>query len=75
MQGRVKFNSEKGYGFIVRNDGPDVFVHFTAITGKGYRTLNEGELVEFEIIQGPKGAQAINVRKLESSHPTHRQKV
>jgi cold shock protein len=73
MQGRVKwFNNEKGYGFIARNDGPDVFVHFSVIAGKGYRTLNEGDPVEFEMIQGPKGLQAINVIKLEVSGTTHR---
>ena len=65
MQGRVKwFNNSKGYGFIGRDDGPDVFVHYTAIVGEGYRTLNEGDAVEFEIVQGPKGPQADKVRKL-----------
>jgi CspA family cold shock protein len=53
----------KGYGFIGREDGPDVFVHYSAIVGDGYRTLQEGEQVEFEIVQGPKGPQAANVRK------------
>ncbi len=63
MQGRVKwFNHSKGYGFIGRDDGPDVFVHYTAIVGEGYKTLNEGDTVEFEIVQGPKGRpQAANV--------------
>ncbi len=66
MQGRVKwFNNSKGYGFIGRDDGPDVFVHCTAIVGEGYRTLNEGEAVEFEIVQGSKGPQAANVRTLD----------
>ena len=56
MQGTVKwFNNSKGYGFIGRADGPDVFVHYSAITGDGYRTLQEGDAVEFEIVQGPKG--------------------
>lgn len=65
MQGRVKwFNNSKGYGFIGRDDGPDVFVHCTAIVGEGYRTLNEGDAVEFEIVQGSKGPQAANVIKL-----------
>ncbi len=65
MQGRVKwFNNSKGYGFIGRDDGPDVFVHYTAIVGEGYRTLNEGDAVEFEIVQDSKGSQAANVRKL-----------
>jgi CspA family cold shock protein len=64
MVGKVKwFNNAKGYGFIGRNDGPDVFVHYSAISGDGYRTLAEGDLVEFEIVQGPKGPQADNVKK------------
>jgi CspA family cold shock protein len=62
-QGTVKwFSNEKGYGFIARPDGDDVFVHFTAITGDGYRTLNEGQAVEFDVVDGPKGKQAANVR-------------
>ncbi|HOA70282.1 MAG: cold shock domain-containing protein [Bacillota bacterium] len=65
MQGRVKwFNAQKGYGFIQREDGPDVFVHYTAIQEEGFRTLNEGDLVEFNIIEGPKGLQAANVMKI-----------
>ena len=64
MQGTVKwFNNSKGYGFIGREDGPDVFVHYSAIVGDGYRTLQEGDAVEFEIVQGPKGPQAANVQK------------
>jgi len=64
MKGTVKwFNNAKGYGFIGRNDDPDVFVHYSAISGDGYRTLAEGDLVEFEIVQGPKGRQAANVKK------------
>ena len=64
LQGTVKwFNNSKGYGFIGRDDGPDVFVHYSAITGDGYRTLQEGDTVEFEIVQGPKGPQAANVSK------------
>ncbi|MGD2253477.1 MAG: cold-shock protein [Anaerolineales bacterium] len=60
--GTVKwFNSGKGYGFIEREDGPDVFVHFTAISGEGFRTLEEGQQVEFTIEEGPKGLQAANV--------------
>lgn len=56
MRGQVKwFNNTKGYGFIGREDGPDVFVHYTAIAGEGYKTLNEGDAVEFEIVQGPRG--------------------
>ncbi len=64
MQGKVKwFNNEKGYGFIGRDDGADVFVHYSAITGDGFRTLQEGDQVEFEIVQGPKGPQAAKVMK------------
>jgi len=60
--GTVKwFSSEKGYGFLSRDNGPDVFVHFTAITGNGYRTLTEGQKVEFTVEKGPKGLQAANV--------------
>ncbi|HXE74676.1 MAG TPA: cold-shock protein [Candidatus Xenobia bacterium] len=65
MQGRVKwFNNTKGYGFIGREDGADVFVHYSAIVADGFRTLNEGDLVEFEIVQGQKGPQAANVSKV-----------
>ena len=62
--GRVKwFNAEKGFGFISQEDGqPDVFVHFSAIEATGYRSLDEGQLVEFEVQQGPKGLQAASVR-------------
>ncbi|RKY61078.1 MAG: cold-shock protein [Candidatus Latescibacterota bacterium] len=64
-RGRVKwFNDAKGYGFIERDDGEDVFVHFSAIVGEGYRTLEEGQEVEFDIVQTPKGLQAANVVKL-----------
>jgi CspA family cold shock protein len=64
-QGTVKwFNDSKGFGFIQREDGPDVFVHHTAITGSGFRSLKEGEAVEFEVTEGPKGPQAANVRTL-----------
>jgi len=64
VQGTVKwFNNTKGYGFIGREDGADVFVHYSAIVGDGYRTLQEGEPVEFEIVQGPKGPQAAKVQK------------
>ena len=62
-QGTVKwFSNEKGYGFLARADGEDVFVHFSAIVGDGYRTLSEGQEVEFDIVEGPKGKQAANVR-------------
>ncbi len=61
--GTVKwFSNEKGYGFISRPDGEDVFVHYSAITGDGYRSLTEGQDVEFDIVDGPKGKQASNVR-------------
>ncbi len=64
-QGRVKwFNANKGYGFISREDGDDVFVHFTAIQYSGFKTLEEGQEVQFEITTGPKGPQAANVVKL-----------
>ncbi len=64
MQGTVKwFNDAKGYGFISQEGGEDVFVHHTAIQMDGFRTLKEGERVEFDVTQGPKGLQAANVRK------------
>jgi cold shock protein len=64
--GTVKwFNADKGYGFITPESGADVFVHFSAIQADGYRSLDEGQAVEFDITQGPKGAQAANVRLLE----------
>ncbi|NMP20994.1 cold shock domain-containing protein [Sulfobacillus harzensis] len=65
MTGRVKwFSAEKGYGFLEREDGGDVFVHFSAINGEGFRTLNEGERVEFEVVEGDRGPQAANVVRL-----------
>jgi cold shock protein len=65
-QGTVKwFNSEKGFGFIARDEGgPDVFVHYSAITADGYRSLDENQRVEFEVAQGPKGPQAEQVRPI-----------
>jgi cold shock protein len=64
-QGTVKwFNPEKGFGFISRDDGDDVFVHHTAIVADGYRTLEEGQRVSFDVTQGKKGPQASNVTKL-----------
>jgi len=63
-EGTVKwFNDAKGYGFISQADGDDVFVHFSAIQGDGFKTLEEGQNVNFEIVQGPKGLQAANVTK------------
>lgn len=64
-QGTVKwFNAAKGFGFISRENGADVFVHFKAILSEGYKSLNEGDKVEFEVEQGPKGLQAKNVKKV-----------
>ncbi|MBF8293699.1 MAG: cold-shock DNA-binding protein family [Bacteroidetes bacterium] len=64
-KGTVKwFNGAKGFGFITRQNGEDVFVHFKAIRGDGYRTLNEGDQVQFDVQQGPKGLQAANVEKV-----------
>jgi CspA family cold shock protein len=64
LSGKVKwFNDAKGYGFIERPDGDDVFVHYTAIQGTGFRSLSEGQEVEFEVVDGPKGKQAANVVK------------
>lgn len=64
QQGKVKwFNNEKGYGFIEYNDGEDVFVHFTGIQGDGFRALEEGQEVSFEIVEGNRGPQAANVIK------------
>ena len=63
--GTVKwFNSSKGYGFMTRDEGDDVFVHFKAIAGEGYKTLEDGDKVQFDVEQGPKGLQAANVSKI-----------
>ena len=65
MTGKVKqFNAEKGYGFIEREDGGDVFVHFSAIQSEGFKTLEEGQAVEFDVVQGNRGEQAANVVRL-----------
>ncbi|MBQ6775270.1 MAG: cold-shock protein [Synergistaceae bacterium] len=64
-QGTVKwFNESKGYGFITVDDGKDVFVHYSAIQGEGFKTLNEGQKVSFDIVNGEKGPQAANVAKM-----------
>ena len=65
MKGTVKwFNASKGFGFIQRRDGNDVFVHYSAIQGENYKTLEEGQAVEFDVVTGPKGEQAANVVKI-----------
>lgn len=65
MQGKVKwFNQKKGYGFIQREDGDDVFVHYSAIQGEGFKTLDEGDTVEFDVVDSDRGLQAANVVKL-----------
>lgn len=65
MQGKVKwFNAEKGFGFIESSEGGDVFVHFSAIQGEGFKTLNEGQDVEFDVVEGNRGPQAANVVRL-----------
>jgi len=64
LKGTVKwFNNAKGFGFIGRDDGPDVFVHYSALIAEGYKSLQEGDNVEFEIVEGQKGPQAANVTK------------
>jgi len=65
VQGKVKwFNDSKGFGFLEQQSGEDVFVHFSAITGDGFKSLAEGEEVSFEVVKGPKGLQAANVTKI-----------
>ena len=65
MKGTVKwFNNQKGYGFISMDDGTDIFVHYTGLVMEGFKTLDEGQAVEFEIAQGDKGPQAVNVTKI-----------
>ena len=65
MKGTVKwFNNQKGYGFICDGEGKDIFVHFSGLNMEGYKTLAEGESVEFDVVEGEKGPQAVNVTKL-----------
>jgi len=64
-KGTVKwFNNQKGYGFIVDENGSEVFVHYSGLNMDGYKTLDEGQAVEFEVVEGPKGPQAVNVTKI-----------
>jgi cold shock protein len=71
MQGKVKwFNDVKGFGFINGDGGQDIFVHHTAIVAEGYRSLKEGQIVEYDLEPGPKGLKAMNVRLVEAAQPT-----
>jgi CspA family cold shock protein len=66
--GKVKwFNENKGYGFITQDSGKDIFVHYSQIQGEGYRSLSEGDVVEFEVVEGDKGLQATNVKRVSKT--------
>ncbi len=70
--GKVKwFNDAKGYGFICHTDGRDVFVHYSSIEGDGFRSLNQGQEVEYEVDEGPRGLHASNVKKIEGAQHQH----
>lgn len=70
VQGTVKwFNESKGYGFITKDDGGDVFAHYSAIDGDGFKTLSEGDMVSFDVVEGNKGPKAINIVKMQTQKP------
>lgn len=69
------FNNAKGYGFLTHNEGRDVFCHYTAIEAEGYKSLKEGEAIEFDVVQGDKGPQAANVKRLQSGEPGMRDPI
>lgn len=72
LKGHVKwFNNQKGYGFVLSEGEPDIFVHYSNIEMEGFRTLNQGEEVEFELLRSPKGLQALHVRRLDDESETH----
>lgn len=76
MQGKVKwFNDAKGYGFITRDNGTDIFVHYSGILGKGFKSLREGESVDFDVVLGPKGNQAVNVQSHKTTEVIQPQNV
>lgn len=69
------FNNAKGYGFLTHNEGKDVFCHYTAIEAEGYKSLKEGDPIEFDVVQGDKGPQAANVKRLKSGEPGTRSPI